>query len=186
MTEQTVHRGGERRDRQAAAQQPAPQPANALAAAGGIAEARTEAPAPDALSADAPRVTAATRRPFGSTAQRLEYAQRAGYHRHWFNEVPGRLERALTAGYNFVEDVQGKRVNRVVGVAHEGGPLKAFLMEIPQEWYDQDMGAEQKKVAETNEAIRSGRAMKKDPKDSDGAFYTPAQGTSLRHGERSR
>lgn len=163
----------------------APTPStNTLAAAS--AEPRPAAPEPDGLSVERAPATAATRKPFGSMEQRLAYAQRKGYHRHWFNEVPGRIDRALEAGYNFVNDTQGTRVNRVVGVAPAGGPLIAFLMEIPQDWYDQDQKREQEKVDQVDAEIRSGKARRKDPKDGDGAFYTPGQGTSLRHGERSR
>lgn len=96
------------------------------------------------------------RRPFGSTTQKLAYPARPHYHRHWFNDTPGRVEEALQAGYTNVEDKEGKRVVRVVGVSPSGGPLNAYLMEIPEEWYQEDMVAQQKRVDEMDSAIRRG------------------------------
>lgn len=97
-----------------------------------------------------------TRRPFGSRQQKLAYPPRPGYHRHWFNEYPGRIEDALAAGYKHVEDKEGRKVNRVVGVDAAGQPLHGFLMETPLEWYQEDMALQQKQIDETDSAIRRG------------------------------
>src|ERR1041384_4296280 len=46
----------------------------------------------------------AKRKPFGSQGQKLAYADRPGYHRHWFNDTPGRIMDAQSAAYDFVLD----------------------------------------------------------------------------------
>jgi hypothetical protein len=94
----------------------------------------------------------AARRPFGSMQQKLAYADRPGYHRHWFNDAKNRINDALGAGYEHVKDKEGKNVSHVVGTTEQGGPLTAFLMEIPQEWYDEDMAAQK---AERDEKFAS-------------------------------
>jgi len=102
------------------------------------------------------RVSGAQRRPFGSQNQKLAYAPRVGYHRHWFNDDPGRIQTAQDAGYTHVQDKEGKVVSRVVGVNPAGGALTGFLMEIPEEWFEEDMARGQELVKQTEQAIKSG------------------------------
>jgi hypothetical protein len=102
------------------------------------------------------RVSKEDRKPFGSQTQKLAYPPRTGFHRHWFNEEPGRIDAALAAGYTHVEDKEGRKVQRIVGVNTAGGPLNAYLMEIPEEWYQEDMAEQQRLVDEKDAAIREG------------------------------
>lgn len=111
------------------------------------------------------RVGKEGRKPFGNQVQKLAYPLRSGYHRHWFNDEPGRIEKALEAGYTHVEDKEGKKVVRVVGVNQGGGSLHGYLMEIPQEWYDEDMAAQQKVVDAMDQAIKDGSVVGKPGKD---------------------
>lgn len=98
-----------------------------------------------------------TRLPFGSAQQRLDYPRREGYYRHWFNDTPGRLARALAAGYKHVLDNDGKVVHRPVGTNGPGGGLlSGYLMEIPVEWWNNDMIAQQKKLDQIDADIRRG------------------------------
>ena len=97
------------------------------------------------------------RKPFGNANQKLAYPNRPGYHRHWFNDVPGRLMDAEQAGYDQVMDANGKPVSMVVGVARGGGPLTAYLHEIPLEDYQEDMAANDSAVHERLGQIQSGR-----------------------------
>lgn len=97
------------------------------------------------------------RKPFGNQEQRLQYPERAGYHRHWFNDIPGRILRAEEAGYTQVNDAHtGKPVCTVVGIGRGGDGLTAFLMEIPQAWYDEDMAAQDNVVLERLGQIKAG------------------------------
>lgn len=115
-------------------------------------------------------VTRERRKPFGSQIQKLAYETRAGYHRHWFNDSPGRIEQALEAGYTHVEDKESKKVSRVVGINPAGGAQMGFLMEIPQEWYDEDMARQAEIDAEKERAIKSGSVAGKPGEDG---LYIP-------------
>jgi len=117
------------------------------------------------------------RKPFGSHQQKLAYAERPGYHRHWFNDQPGRILRALDGGYEHVKDDQtGEPVRRVVGVQEGGGALYAYIMEIPEEWWKEDLAEAQKRVDEMDQAIKSG-VVSNNPGDN---RYIPNQGISIR------
>lgn len=109
------------------------------------------------------------RRPFGTSEQKLSAPKRAGYHRHWFNDIPGRVDRAKEAGYAHVANKKGSPIKRVVGASPFGGPLVAYLMEIPIAWFQEDMAREQKKVDEIDAALRGDDIARK-PNDQ---RYTP-------------
>ena len=116
-------------------------------------EPKAAAQAPQATEAGPARPN---RKPFGSMQLKLAYDIRQGFHGHWFNDIPGRVDRAKEAGYEHVKDKQGNNVERIVGTAEGGGGLKAYLLEIPEEWYQADMKIEQDHVAEKEEMIRRG------------------------------
>lgn len=124
------------------------------------------------------RVSKEARKPFGSQIQKLAYPAREGYHRHWFNETPGRIDDALAAGYTHVEDKEGSKVKRVVGVSEGGTALMAYLMETPEEWYKEDMAAQQALINATDEAIRRGTVA---ASPGDGR-YVPDRGIKIREG----
>lgn len=106
---------------------------------------------------------AQVRVPFGAGGSRLPSAKkRRGFHTHVFNDYPGRIEAALNAGYKHVTDAKGAPISRVVGVSAHGGPLHGYLMEIPEEWYLQDIAAEQRKVDEVDRVILGGGVGKKE------------------------
>lgn len=133
-------------------------------------EADGEAPQPKR------RVTRETRKPFGSLDQKLAYPARPGYHRHWFTDKPGRITAAREAGYEHVMDETGKMVSRVVGKDKKGDAEIGYLMEIPQEWYDEDMKRVQDRVNQTDQAIRRGV----DNSTEDDGRYVPSQGITVR------
>lgn len=109
--------------------------------------------------------------PMSAPIQRLKVPNKPGFHRHWFRSEPGRIERAMQAGYRFVnlEDVRvnnrslggppeetgssdlGSRVSISAGEASDsdGKPLRLFLMECPQAYYDRA----QELLAEVNQGI---------------------------------
>jgi len=121
------------------------------------------------------RITRENRRGFGNQGQKLAYPDRDGYHRHWFNDTPGRVAAAQESGYTSVIDPATKQpVTRVVGVSPIGGPLHAYLLEIPQEWYDDDMAELEKINASKEEALKRG-PQAANPSDVQ-AFYPTAQG----------
>lgn len=132
-------------------------------------------PAPPPL---ARKITKETRKPFGSQDQKLAYEARPGFHRHWFNGIPGRIDSALEAGYTHVIDKDGRKVTRVVGVDTGGGPLQGWLLELPEEWWQDDMKRQQKVVDEKDAAMRQG-ALDAKPGDN---RYVPARGISIKDG----
>lgn len=106
------------------------------------------------------RVSAASRVrvPFGAAELRLAYPLREGFRRYWFNDVPGRLFRAKQAGYSHVVDPNtGENVNLVTGKQQGGQELRTYLLEIPEEWYWQDMGVQQDALEQRLTDIRTGR-----------------------------
>ena len=142
----------------------------------------TPAPAPAPEAAPAIQVDDAAsdypanfvRKPFGSHVQKLKYPDRPGFHRHWFNDTPGRIPRALDAGYKHVRDLDGKNVARIVGVAQTGGGQNAFLMEIPDEWWKHDQAVKDKARDEIDAKIRRGVVAGQTP-GQDGAYLPTNQ-----------
>ena len=96
-----------------------------------------------------------SRRGFGATSQKLAYPERAGFHRHWFNDEPGRVDEARAAGYTPVLDRDGKQVSRVVD---KTTGMLAYLHEVPQVWYEEDLKVAQRAADEKDAAILSGAA----------------------------
>jgi len=150
-----------------------------------IAPRRRSAPeAPPPAAAPAGDLTAAQRRaaeirqgrkPFGSMDQKLKYEQRAGFHRHWFNDEPGRINQAKEAGYEIVKDRETDvPVSRPVGTAKGGGVLMAFLMEIPEELWREDMALIQERADLVDSSIRRGKVAGDGLTAADqGKFYEP-------------
>jgi hypothetical protein len=93
------------------------------------------------------------RQAFGSRALKLSAPKRAGFHRHWFNDKPGRVATALAAGYKIVHE-NGKPIERVVGTTARGEGQTAFLMEIPEQWHRENLQASQQAADEVEATIR--------------------------------
>lgn len=98
-----------------------------------------------------------------------------GCHLHIFNDTPGRIEQALSVGYEFVhpDEVGGTSVNVVsrntdigdkvrflVGTDANNAPLYAYLMKINQEFYEEDQEALQSRNDAVDAAIRGGKNTK--------------------------
>jgi galactokinase/mevalonate kinase-like predicted kinase len=97
-----------------------------------------------------------------------------GYITRWFNDQDDRIQRALGAGYEFVprDDVKqvgdkdvangntdmNSMVSRVVGRTAENQPIRAFLMKIRKEWYQEDKAKKEETNRLVDEAIRAGTA----------------------------
>jgi hypothetical protein len=90
--------------------------------------------------------------------------------RRWVNDRPGRLQQFTEAGYEFVNDPSiqvgqnaeaghndlGSRISAQVGVNEGGSPLRAYLMEIKKEWYDEDQAVKKLHNDEIDRQIRGG------------------------------
>lgn len=131
---------------------------------------------PNAISSDDPRRPGFVRQPFGAVSLKLSAPKRKGYHRHWFNDVLDRLQEAKAAGYTHVcKENTAIPMSRVVGAAKGGGPLTAYLMECPEEWFRQDYAAQQAVVDEIDAAIRGGTVATKEGDER----YVPPRGIAV-------
>lgn len=91
----------------------------------------------------------------------------------WFNDVPGRMDRAQTGGWEFVlagevaqadsnkvvernSDV-GNKVRAIVGTTEQNEPLYAYLMKIKKEWFEEDQMDGRTKIMNSEaDMIRNG------------------------------
>src|SRR3546814_3125814 len=77
----------------------------------------------------------------GGHALKLSAPVRKGYTRRWFNDHDNRIADAHELGYDHVTEAgvqssdPGSRISRLVGTKANGEPLRAYLMETPDELY---------------------------------------------------
>lgn len=114
------------------------------------------------------------REPFGASEQVLAVAPRPGYRRYWFSDIPGRIARAKRAGYEPVLDADGAPVGRITDRA-DGRGRSSYLMEIPIQWYQQDMDRQQADLRQRLSDIKRGQA---GPGAGDNR-YIPKQGITI-------
>ena len=121
------------------------------------------------------------RTPFNASRKRLEIAwvdekmndhDKRPYVPRWFNDDGDRLARAEAAGYEYVDPQEivgvggkevhggnsdlGSKVSKVVGKTESKEPIRAVLMKIKREWYDEDQNEKEQKNRMVDEALRSG------------------------------
>lgn len=120
-----------------------------------------------------------TRIPFSATNQKLqvEYSDPEFHQKYvarWFNDQRGRVKRAEHAGYEFVEESeviglggqdtqlntdQGTKVSMVVTGPVDGNPeVRAYLMKIRKDWYDEDQNTKSQRRRHDEDEIKKGRA----------------------------
>lgn len=130
---------------------------------------------------------------FNGTSQKLTvYGDIPGYHLHIFNDVSGRIDEALTAGYEFVspDEIGGvangvvsrntaldSKVRFLVGNDGNGNGLYGYLMKIKNEWFEEDQQLSQSRNDLVDHAIRTGQNVKAGT--STEGFYTPQGGIKL-------
>lgn len=100
----------------------------------------------------APERQSRQRIPFGVPRAKMSViANLPGYFLAWINDDGGRLEEAQLGGYEFVardeiilapgvtptNSDQGSKVSMIVGRTKEGGPQRAYLMKIRNEWKEE-------------------------------------------------
>lgn len=129
------------------------------------------------IAADIERIRK-IRRPLGAFTQKLALPVRRGYHRHWFNDVGGRVGEAIANGWSHVKDDEGKELRRVVGTGRDNGPLYAYAMEIPEVFWLEDMAARHEVARQSIDSLKSApfRAQKGSMTAQDqGKFYNPQE-----------
>lgn len=137
------------------------------------------------------RGTRRTRNVFNGTMGKLSINQdtinqvdEAGWHLHIFNDTPGRIEEALSAGYEFVtpEEIGSAvtgvvsrntaldgKIKYLVGSSEEGNGMYAYLMKTRKEYFEEDSEQLQKRNDYIDTQIRSGKAAASG--DSSEGFY---------------
>lgn len=150
---------------------------------------RGRKPGPDRQAReDREEVRAETERreriPLGTPLPKMNAKVPDGMVGRWFNDTPGRIEAALQAGYEFINDQGGEDSRESarcinVGVNEDGSPMVAYLMAIPEEWYSEDQGKKQRPIDEFEAAIKRGIPQGAG-QDEPGNFYDA--GTSIKHG----
>lgn len=128
------------------------------------------------------------RKPLSGFRLKLDAPSREGYQRRWINDTGNRLREAQEGGWTFVNDetaltashtdTADTRVSVIAGRHEAGGVMHAYLMEIPQEWYDEDQAAKEQELDEIDEALRRGRVQGADPRDAE-AFSNTSQGRGI-------
>ena len=125
------------------------------------------------------------RTPLGVPVQRLQANVPPSMTGRWTNDTPGRIQRALEGGYEFissdgeaVQDREGCR-SEIVGTGRDGGAMRAYLMAIPTVLYEKDQRAKAALNKERMTAIKRGGPSQAEPQDRV-AFYTPSEGINLR------
>lgn len=130
--------------------------------------------------------------PLGSIRSKLTAEAREGYHRLWVNDYPeGHLNEALDAGYEFVRnDIKigdfgdllgndlGSMRSQIVGTKPDGSPMRGYLMEIRQDWHDEDMAENVKRAQEIDDQIASGAAGDQGNEYDTDNRYVPGGGES--------
>lgn len=127
-----------------------------------------------------------TRVPLGVARSKLTVAGRPGYVRRWINDYDGRLQNAQDGGYDFVQNEAVKQIGdadidnenrdlgaRVSRVVDKTTGQRAYLMEIKEEFYQEDQKSKIAKVEETDRRIRKGKLEEVDES------YIPDQGRGI-------
>lgn len=110
-----------------------------------------------------------TRVPLGVARSKMAVPEIPGFKFRWINDLQGRVLQAQQGGYEFVTSAEvptfgdydvdnvnrdlGARVSRVVD---KTTGMKAYLMKIKREYWEEDQREKQKVVDETDQAIRKG------------------------------
>ena len=106
------------------------------------------------------------RGPLDGHNKKLHAEQIDGLVGRWVNDEPGRLEQYHERGWEYrtkkgspdYDKGSGldSRISRFVGYHKDNSPMRAYLMDIHQEWYDEDQATKQKINDQVDEVIKAG------------------------------
>lgn len=121
---------------------------------------------------DSDRQQAERVRPAGFGGPRLKlsvFGEIPGYHLYWENDEDGAVEQLLHEGFEFVEPSEvsmqshivadkdlANRISRFVGKKADGSPLRAYLMKIPEDLWQEREAYRYAQADERDQAIRAG------------------------------
>ena len=105
-----------------------------------------------------------TRTPLGTRSRLAVKGKEPGFHYRIVNDVEGRIQDFIDAGYEVVSD-DGVTVGdkRIANPTQEGSPVKvhvgggnqAYLMRIKDEWKAEDDAAKQAQINELEESMKA-------------------------------
>lgn len=107
-------------------------------------------------------VTRRRRASVGGHMLKLDAPLRPGFTRRWFNDDGNRIADAHELGYDHVQEAGvettdlGSQVSRLVGTKANGEPLRAYLMETPEELFSQGLAEKEARNRIVDDAIVSG------------------------------
>lgn len=119
----------------------------------------------------APAAARARRRPLNGRALKLEvFGSVPGHHMYIAKDEGARIQLMLDAGYAMVQATElqglgaaahntdpGGNVRFVLGLKNSGEPMYGYLMKIPEEWWEEDQAAIEKRNQEIDDQIRQGQ-----------------------------
>lgn len=132
--------------------------------------------------------------PMGSPNMKLAIAEDEkdpNYHYHIFNDDGVRLQRALQAGYKFVQKDEIQHVGEghnnnsdpasgvsvLVGTRKDGSEMRGFLMRLPMDLREDDLAEKESQIRAQEEAIEQGVPQGNDLRKTD--TYVPREGISI-------
>lgn len=138
--------------------------------------------------------------PPGIPSMNLDYPAREGYTRRVVCDRHGRLDKFLAGGWSFVQEdaLEEKasgalkittregldsRVSQVVGSHKDNRPMTGYLMEIPEELYDEDQAVKMEHIDALEASLRQGADADGGGPGKDGR-YIPSAGIKI--DQRSR
>ena len=97
--------------------------------------------------------------------QKMWAPERSGMYQYWANDEGGRIEELLDKGFTFVEDGDERiyseekagRKQMRVGADERGAPIRAYLMEQPEEWRAQDIREEMQEISDVENQMLKGK-----------------------------
>lgn len=136
----------------------------------------------------------------------LQVPEIEGYVMHWFADRPGRIPRALQAGYEFVKPDEvrlnnfglasdliesgntdlGSRVSVHGGTNETGGAERLYLMKIKKEWYDKDMKLREEASDKIVDALREGMLGAKTMEDAAKRYTKNTENLFIKRGQPKR
>lgn len=113
----------------------------------------------------------AQRIPLGSARQKGLADARPGFVRRWINNKGARIQYALQGGWNHVRadnsgafsSDPGEGTSQVCGTQENGEPMRRYLMEIREDWFNEDQFEKENKRAEIEAQILRGTDDKGQP-----------------------
>ena len=141
--------------------------------------------------------------PPGIPSMNLDYPTREGYTRRVVCDRHGRVDKFLAGGWSFVQqdaleespastlkvttrEGLDSRVSQVVGSHKDNRPMTGYLMEIPEELYDEDQAVKMEHIDNLEAGLRQGA-------DADGGAgpgkdgrYIPSTGIKIDQRGRSQ